>query len=635
MRKLASLTAALVLGVVATAGAATTLIDGFEDVNYTVVIGGLDPGTSIDLANVSGSEGTNALELTYTYPDYGQWYMGSGIAKEFTTAVDMSEIEKLSYDISIPAANAQFALFVYLEDEKGIQMRAVFDTGVFSAATTGFATKTVELSNFAKSKWRTGGKAINLKAIKKINIIAGNENGAVTAGSFVFSMDNMVFTSGNGEVTEVVLADFEDYADDSAIQADWAPAFSGATATVNTADAYAGTQSMDVTADVQAKWTSYSVKQSFATPVDLSLAKYMKIAMKGSATLSGANPTVVLLLEDINGYRAEGLIWDWPDTASWSNIYMPFNADGIIPFTDDAWARSTNSSCWVESRWDGGAWDTVTDLSQIAAIYVTVSTQADASPQPGPTTVSIDNIIAGYVAPVASDKNYTVIKTVSAPTIDGTISAGEWDTAADPGCTGFVAHDNPAVAATEDVSVKVMYDDTNLYLLLEQTTADISATWDGAAADDGTCTQGNKFPLYFAIDGNMGSRFYRVSLIPDGGDSNLYTWDEAAISGDWPGIASWDAANDSGAFSYSGGQLAIEYMIPWTDFNLAGAVITEAPANGATWGAQLGNSNENLTTPEFNNWEPDETAGYISGRPFGTWTFNDGISAVSAWELYN
>ena len=44
------------------AGAATTLLDGAEDTVYTSTVG---TGESVSFANVPGSEGTNALEITY------------------------------------------------------------------------------------------------------------------------------------------------------------------------------------------------------------------------------------------------------------------------------------------------------------------------------------------------------------------------------------------------------------------------------------------------------------------------------------------------------------------------------------------------------------------------------------------
>jgi hypothetical protein len=62
---------------------------------------------------------------------------------------------------------------------------------------------------------------------------------------------------------------------------------------------------------------------------------------------------------------------------------------------------------------------------------------------------------------------------------------------------------------------------------------------------------------------------------------------------------------------------------------------TSFPADGTEWGVQIGYIN---TSPaEAVNWEPDTTAGFAAGRPFGTWIFTGAPpepTAADSWNLY-
>jgi hypothetical protein len=49
-------------------------------------------------------------------------------------------------------------------------------------------------------------------------------------------------------------------------------------------------------------------------------------------------------------------------------------------------------------------------------------------------------------------------------------------------------------------------------------------------------------------------------------------------------------------------------------------------------GPQLGFGNSDLS--ENVNWEPDETAGYVMGRPFGELTFTGTSLPVLMWNQY-
>jgi hypothetical protein len=643
MRKII-LTLTLCLLMAGASFAAIVQVDSFEDTTYTTVL--TEPAEVLTLTNsVDSTEGSNSLEVSYTPTVQGQWYKNTQIRKALATPIDISTLEYFHYDINVPVSSSVLILVTSFIDDKGIEARFL-DYDAFSSVTTGFETHSFAISSLQKSKWVTGGKAANLSKISEVVYRIMNEFGATTADTYTFKLDNANFDNATGLLNEVVIEDFEAFADDSSLQATWGAAWSRpCNRTLETSNPYNGTQALNMDVDMTGVYVRYGAEYTFSSTQDFSAARYFKMNLFGNATLAGYNPTIELTLVDSAGNRVIGFIWDWGVEAEWMEIFLPFQTDGVAGFADAAWTYewlyASGSSCWREDRWDGSTWDDDTDLDSIDKIIISIEAQAGTTFPLNGLSILIDDITVGYAAdaiPVPSVQNYMVNEIPTggtAPTIDGTIGAGEWDIAEAPGCTGYVHHDNNALAATEDPEVKVMYDDTNLYILTQVTTADFSQDFSPNPAGDDVSSAGDKFPMFFIPSGNQGDAFYRISLVPNPGDGNLYLWDEAALTIGFPGVASWTAANDAGAFSYDAGSdlLVMEYSIPWTDFDFTGNVLTGAPANGAEWGIQLGYSNENLGAGEWINWEPDTIPGYISGKPFGIWMFMAEGSDVDSWDL--
>ncbi len=94
-------------------------------------------------------------------------------------------------------------------------------------------------------------------------------------------------------------------------------------------------------------------------------------------------------------------------------------------------------------------------------------------------------VLFGMVAGMAGAQNYTVNFTSKPPTIDGAVSAGEWDAAA-PAITGFTQHD-AAVAedSTEPTKVRVLYGVTGLYVLYECTDKEVVSVVTGSERFNG------------------------------------------------------------------------------------------------------------------------------------------------------
>jgi len=89
------------------------------------------------------------------------------------------------------------------------------------------------------------------------------------------------------------------------------------------------------------------------------------------------------------------------------------------------------------------------------------------------------------VVGMAGAQNYTVNFTAKPPTIDGVVSAGEWDAAA-PAITGFTQHDAAVNEdPTEPTKVRVLYSVDALYILYECTDSDVVSIVTGSERFNG------------------------------------------------------------------------------------------------------------------------------------------------------
>lgn len=260
----------------------------------------------------------------------------------------------------------------------------------------------------------------------------------------------------------------------------------------------------------------------------------------------------------------------------------------------------------------------------------------------------------GAYAQETQDKQYVVnaiMVETDVPVIDGTVSPGEWSTAATPGCTDFVFHNNAATPASEDPEVKALFDRNYLYILWESPNADFALAFDPAAGDtdgdgrdpSGLAFTGDDWEVFFFPNGPNSTNtqtFYHTVFFPNEADGICYISDEGAETRGFPGQASWDADDDKAAFTHNSTTqtTTIEYKIAWTSFNITGGVMTSYPADGTEWGIQLGFINNNPS--EAVNWEPDGTAGFLNAEPYGLWTFTGAppsfvTEAGDAWQAYD
>ena len=397
----ATMCAALVLSA-GVAGAATTLLDGAEDTVYTSTVG---TGESVSFANVPGSEGTNALEITYNYTTEAAWFKNGVVTKTFATPVDLTAMEALEFDLNVPTPNAGFMLIMMLTDDQGFVTSTNFYPA-FSSSTTGFQTFSAPMSTFVKNQWKAQGRAANLRKIKSIGINFPNQ-GNVTAGTFVFSIDNVKMVHGLSLLNETMLEDFESFADSTALSAAY-PVGTGTTdatgisITLDTANPYAGAKALKMEGTFAGQWYTLKATYTLPSPIDVSTAKYFKISAHGNANMFGYNPTVDIILIDNVGNHLIGHTWLWGEKSEWATFYMPFL---------NAAAPTATWGCWVETKWDAGGEAGLCDLTNIAAIRLQLSPQAEPSGSivyPITTSAIFDNIVIGDDTTVASVKDWSL-----------------------------------------------------------------------------------------------------------------------------------------------------------------------------------------------------------------------------------
>lgn len=385
MKTLAALCGALLL-LAGSAGADVTLLDSCEDTSYTKTVG---EGESVELTNVTpASEGNSALSITYNFTaSSGSWDKNGLITKTFDEPVDMSDMDALEFDINMPQANGGFIFIISLIDEKGYELTADL-VALFTNATNGFRTISIPLSSMVKNEWKGGGRAVNLRKIKRISYNFPNQR-AVASDTLTFIMDNVKMVHGLGMVREVMLENFEPYANQDALAEDYETTGGATNATIElvTENARTGKQAMKLTGTFQGRWYGARARRNFLMPVDLSKAKYMRFSAFGDPALKGYNPMVSIYLADRDGNNLTGRVWGWGQEAQWGDFILPFKKPAVT---------EPLNSCWVEDAHDAGGKEGKCDLTNIVAFSLVVEPQVD-GPGGYPLTASVlfDNVVVG------------------------------------------------------------------------------------------------------------------------------------------------------------------------------------------------------------------------------------------------
>jgi hypothetical protein len=402
MKKMLSLIA--LMGIAASASAVGVVVDDAENAGaYTVAV----PAGETLVVNSSSdaTQGSASIEPTYTFTAQAAWYKSASAKKTFASPVDFGDMEYFSFDFKAAAGNEKFMFIIYFEDAKGNQARFT-DYTIFTNADGTWQRKTYKISDLRKDRWASGGQPVNLEKITSVRYHLTNQ-AAVEAGSVSYQIDNVEVHNFVGIKNEVVVEGFE-YASNAALETAWIDGFGAPVQTLDS-DAYEGSYSAAVTAEVPGKWTTRGVTHTFDVPQDYTDIKYVKVAIKGDAVLAGLDPRIQVMLQDETGQRINGMIWDWGGEAEWQTIIMPF-ADGgveqwVLNTSNNTWSLAYGgASAWREDDWDDGQANraATTDLSKVKKIILAYSTQLDASvgtaTYPINPTVKYDNLVVGFDA---------------------------------------------------------------------------------------------------------------------------------------------------------------------------------------------------------------------------------------------
>ncbi len=644
----------------------STLANGYA--NFTTTPWSL----VVEADSVNKTEGVASFKITQTNncstAVAANWNNGY-VDHTFTTPVDITDKEWFQFDVKNEQAITGLTLLVVLFDENG-QAARYWPTGIFGTS-AGFRTISLRLSDFQKDTWTVSGKSVNMKKIVKIRYQYANA-GAMPAGAFTYWIDNVRFAKNISKVVERPFINFDEFATTATydqITSVWVPAFSFGTSKNS---GYNSSGIMQVTdqwptalaiVDVNGKktlkmnynhynkWSNFALNKTFAAPVDLTGIKYMKVTWKGSTTYGGymnstgawvsMNPIATLFMTDTLGRRVEGDMYGAPSTDGWYTFILPFQggANNGISYT-----ASSYNSCWKMNS----PTNVMISLAAISSVHIAINTQvgnmtndtsANASINwvyPKNMEFSFGEVVAGYETkplPVTggADKNYTV-NFANAPTVDGVANDVAWNQASNVFNGDFVSHDSILNVADEEAKFKMTYDNDKLYFLFQAPQNYLGLDFTPASGDrdpTGTAFSGDDLELFIAPYGPNATNYYHVVLFPDITNNRVLIWDEINAGG----AASYNGTGDNAALTFANGTVTIEYALPFAMLNKNLQGNLGKPANGDIWGCQIGFINRmvvsNVTTTEFVNWEPDGTAGFASGRPFGALTFNQPALAVS------
>lgn len=658
--------------------ATDVIVDSCESIsNVTCVPNGYAILTSsftmsVELDATNKVEGNNSFKVIQTNGGgtaVQAWWNNGYFSNTFNTPVDISDMEYFQFDIKNEVAIPGLGIQIEFTDVNNQAIRALLSTAFTTAA--GFRTFTLRISDMQKNTWLASGKPCDLKKIKKI-VYKYSNGGTFPAGTFTYWIDNVRFTKDVSRVVEKSFINFDEFATTATydqITSVWVPAFSfgtsknsgyNASGIMQVTDQWptalaiadvAGKKTLKMNYSHYNKWSNFALNKTFVAPVDLTGVKYMKATWKGSTTYGGymnstgawvsMNPIATLFMTDTLGRRVEGDMYGAPSTDGWYTFILPFQdgANNGISYTGGSY-----NSCWKMNS----PTNVMINLSAISSVHIAINTQVGNMTNDTSANASINwvyplnmefsfgEVVAGFEtknvpSTSGADKNYTV-NFANAPTVDGVANDVAWNQASDVFNGGFVAHDNTAVFAAESAYFKMTYDNDKMYFLFQAPQNYLGLDFTPASGDrdpTGTAFSGDDLELFIAPYGPSATNYYHVVLFPDIANNRVLIWDEINAGG----AATFNGSGDNAALTFANGTVTIEYALPFAMLNKSLQGNLGKPANGDIWGCQIGFINRmvvsDATTTEYVNWEPDGTAGFAAGRPYGALTFNQPALSVS------
>jgi hypothetical protein len=276
-------------------------------------------------------------------------------------------------------------------------------------------------------------------------------------------------------------------------------------------------------------------------------------------------------------------------------------------------------------------------------------------------------LLTAYVfAQSEATRFYTVNFTNSPPTMDGVVSAGEWDGAeARQAEFRLLRTAAPGTLATEDVGFQALFDNTNLYVVVTTNDSDFSGA---AATGDDSITFNDDVEIFWDPGdlsenkaGDTEDDTYQIAI-------PMITGTRAAGAAGPPYIAhaarydatfgglTWNPVNFALGVNATAGAGIVEIAIPFAEMNSSyGAIANSAtsgetdleifgpPGNGNIWAFDVCRINNDSTLPLWNYHTGDGalSSASFAERPYGEITFSipatptpSGTSVDIDWAIY-
>lgn len=323
------------------------LIDGFENAGEWAPIGTTGEVVTHALNTTDVQEGAASIEVTYNYS--GLQYYEGGIEKTFATPLDLSDAKEFSIDIKGDANAAQAGMIWYVQfvDVNGQKLHVwQGDFGADQLVQDEWYRYYWSVADIDWTVWGQplGNTPATLSKVETIRVLLQAQS-ALTADTAVFLVDNLRYETTTDKMTETMLDDFEGYADQTALAAEWeatASAPTTAAVALATAGAPQGTQALQEEITVVAGSTNWSgrAKYTFDAPIDIDAIAGFSMYFKGDNSLPASHGGVYVSLGDASSNEARWKLVGYTDDADYNKLVMevaPVTGGGTHAIEEEVW----------------------------------------------------------------------------------------------------------------------------------------------------------------------------------------------------------------------------------------------------------------------------------------------------------
>lgn len=366
------LTTVAIAAAVSAAHAQPIILDDFEQVQKQQHQG--SAALTLERAENPGAGGSGSLRATFQYSAASPAQAHAWLERALSEPLDLSDVESLSLAYRSEQANPAVALALRLVDGAGTEA-FITDRTLTGQPAPGWTRRAWPISAMGGNR-----AGINLADVRRVALHVVNHAAIADAGSFVFQVDDLLAHPAAGTAREMVLDGFEGYTSAGEAWQNWSTGETGGV--ISLAEPHSGRHSLAMKQFVLDGPREPSVVYTLPSPVDLSIASYLRISVSGDPALQARNPRLRLYVEDNVGNRrfAEGS--QYIASREWSSMLFPFQ--GV----------AGTAGMWVEDETDGRPTQ-ATNMGRITRIGLLVHA-TDGSREPTMSSVRIDDLKMGF-----------------------------------------------------------------------------------------------------------------------------------------------------------------------------------------------------------------------------------------------